>query len=184
MPLNKDQQKIVVLLVMVVIGVYAYYTQLLKPTLLRIKDDQVKYEDLKAKIETAERQARRLPAMREELERLQVDLSNLEKQLPKDKDVPNIIRILTREAAQENLTFVKLSPKPLSKKEFFEVIPFEVNFTGPLQAFTRFLSSLGQQDRIFQAQGINLSPSGSAVDGGGVQNLSISLTILTYAYAG
>lgn len=184
MPLTKEQQKIVVLLVMVVLGVYMYYTQLLKPTLIKIKDDQVKYEDLKAKIETAERQARRLPAMREELDRLQVDLSNLEKQLPKDKDVPNIIRILTREAAQENLTFVRLAPKPTTKREFFDVIPFDVTFTGPLHAFTRFLASMGQEDRIFQAQGINLSPAGSPTDGGGVQNLSITLTILTYAYAG
>ena len=108
----------------------------------------------------------------------------LEKQLPRDQDKPNIIRALTREALQENLEFERLAPKPVETRDFFQVIPFDLQFAGNLQSLARFLASLGQQDRIFQAQGIKLNPRGNITDGGGVVPLSITLMIQTYAYSG
>ena len=157
---------------------------MLKPTLSDINTRETKYKDLIAKIETAERQARRLPALQNELAALQVELSSLEKQLPKDKDVPNIIRTLTREALQEGLTFSRLSPKAAARQQYFDIIPFDLSFTGTLHSFARFLASLGQQDRIFQAQNITLSPSGVQSDTQGFTILNIQLTIQTYAYSG
>src|SRR5262245_9235513 len=124
--LTKQQQQMLVLVVAFVFGGgYVYWNYMLKPTLENIKTRQVKYNDLIAKSETAERQARRLPALQQELAALQVELSSLEKQLPKDKDIPNIIRTLTREALQENLQFARFGPKPPSRQQFFEIIPFD-----------------------------------------------------------
>jgi len=183
--LTKQQQQMIAMVAAFLLGGgYFYWNFMLKPTLDNIKVREEKYHDLLAKIETAERQARRLPALQNELAKLQVDLASLEKQLPKDKDVPNIIRILTREALQQGLQFMRLGPKPLSKQQFFEIIPFDVQFTGTMHSLARFLASLGQQDRIFQAQNITLVPAGSQSDLQGVVNLSITLTIQTYSYAG
>lgn len=163
---------------------YGYFTYLLKPTLNDIQQKQTKLKDLSAQIENAERQARRLPALMAEKEQLEKELVTLEKQLPRDQDKPNIIRTLTREALQEGMEFERLTPKNVEPRDFFQVIPFDVAFTGNLHSLARFLASLGQQDRIFQAQNIRLTPRGSIADGGGVINLSISLAIQTYAYSG
>ena len=165
-------------------GGYFYWNFMLKPTMASIREREEKYQDLLTKISTAERQARRLPALQSELAKLQLDLTSLEKQLPKDKDIPNIIRILTREAIQQGLQFVRLSPKPQNKQQYFEIIPFELQFTGNMHALARFLASLGQQDRIFQAQNISLAPAGGQSESQGVVNLNINLTIQTYSYAG
>src|SRR5690242_1782192 len=111
--LTKQQQQLVAALLMGVIGgSYFYWTYMLRPTLAQIKERQAKYTELTGKIETAERQARRLPALQLEYATLQQDLLSLEKQLPTDKDLPNIIRVLTRQALQENLQFGRLAPKP------------------------------------------------------------------------
>lgn len=183
--LTKQQQQIIALALMFVVGGgYFYWNFMLKPTLEKIKTNEATYADLIAKIETAERQARRLPALQNELAKLEVDLASLEKQLPKDKDVPNIIRILTREAIQQGLQFVRLGPKPANRQQYFEIIPFDLQFTGTMHSLARFLSSLGQQDRIFQAQNITMTPGGSATDSQGVVNLNLTLTIQTYSYAG
>lgn len=182
--LTKQQQQTIGLIVMVVVGGgYFYWNYMLKPTMKSIRENQVKYEDLLAKIKTAENQAKRLPALQNELAKLELDLASLEKQLPKGKDLPNIIRILTREAVQEGLSFVRFGPKAPIKQQFFEVIPFDIQFTGTVHALARFLASLGQQDRIFQAQNISLVPTGSS-DQQGVVNLNMTLTIQTYSYAG
>ncbi len=183
--LTKQQQQIVVFVAMFVIGGgYFYWSYMLKPTLENIHQREQKYQELLAKIDTAERQARRLPALQNELALLQQDLTALEKQLPKDKDIPNILRILTREAIQESMQFVRLSPRPATRQQYFEIIPFDIQFTGTLHSLARFLTSLGQQDRIFQAQNISLTPAGSQSDPQGLVPLTINLTIQTYAYAG
>jgi Tfp pilus assembly protein PilO len=122
--------------------------------------------------------------MQNELAQLQTDLVFLEKQLPKDKDIPNILRTLSREAIQENLQFVRLVPKPAVQQQYFEILPFDLQFTGNLQSFVRFLASLGQQERIFQAQNIQLTLGSGPAEALGNIVLSINLTIQTYAYAG
>lgn len=182
--LTKQQQQIVAIAVLIVVGGgYVYWNYLLKPTLAKIEVEEAKHKDLIAKIETAERQARRLPALQNELANLQVELGALEKQLPKGKDLPNILRLLTREAIQEDLQFASLTPKAAVRQQFFEIIPFDVTFTGSLQSLARFLASIGQQDRIFQAQNISLSRAGGSAEEGLI-NLRITLTIQTYAYTG
>ncbi len=182
---KQQQQLIAAVFIFVLGGGYVYWNYLLKPTLEKIRVSKDKHAELLSKIETAERQARRLPALQNELALLQTDLSSLEKQLPKDKDMPNILRTLTKEAVQENLQFTSLAPKTPLKQQYFEILPFDVQFTGTLHSLARFLASLGQQDRIFQAQNIQLSPgSGSGPESNGLNNLNIKLTIQTYAYAG
>jgi type IV pilus assembly protein PilO len=182
--MNQQQQMMVVASLIIVGGLYVYWTYLLKPTMDKIKTQQQTYQELVQKIETAERQARRLPVLQQELAKLQGDLSQMEKQLPKDKDLPNILRTLTREAVQEDLAFARLAPKPPQRQQYFEIIPFDVQFTGTLHSLARFLASLGQQDRIFQASNISLSPAGANTENSGVTNLNINLSIQTYAYAG
>jgi type IV pilus assembly protein PilO len=184
--LTRQQQQTIAIAAMVVIGGgYVYWNYMLKPTLEDIRTRSERHKQLLAEIETAEIQARRLPALQNELAVLQLDLSSLEKQLPKDRDVPNIIRTLTREALQENLQFSSLSPKSASKQQYFDILPFELKFIGTLHAFIRFLASLGQQDRIFQAQNISLTPNSGSPDAQqGIMPLNISFTIQTYAYSG
>ncbi len=156
--LTKQQQQLIGAIVFLVVGGgYFYWSYMLKPTMAQITEREAKYKDLTAKIETAERQARRLPALQLEYATLQQDLLSLEKQLPTDKDLPNIIRVLTRQALQENLQFMKLAPKPSIHQTYFEIIPFDLQFSGTLHSLARFLAALGQQDRIFQAQNLNLS---------------------------
>lgn len=182
--MSQQQQTMVAAALLVVGGIYVYWNYLLKPTMDKIAQQQTTYAELVAKIERAERQARRLPVLQAELAKLQVELAAMEKQLPKDKDLPNILRTLTREALQENLTFARLAPKAAQRQQYFEIIPFDVQFTGTLHALARFLASLGQQDRIFQAANISLAPAGGSGENTGLTLLNINLAIQTYAYSG
>lgn len=182
--LTKEQKEIIMVSVAMAIGTYFFWTKVMGPLKEEIKSMQTKLNDLNSKVETARIQSLRLPLLRQEVEQLQTELSALEKQLPKDKDVPNILRVLTKEAMQQNLVFNRLTPKQLTKKEYFEIIPFDLQFTGSLHSLGRFLSSLGQQDRIFQSQNINFTPASATGDQLGLVSLTITLTIQTYAYAG
>lgn len=182
--LTKQQQQTIVLIVMFVFGGgYAYINYMMKPTNERIQKAEAKLTDLRTRIERAERQSRRLPALEAEYEQLQRDLADLEKQLPKDQNVPNIIRTLTDEANRENMVFTRLAPRKTTRQNYFEIIPFDLQFKGSLHSLARFLAALGQQERIFKAEDITLTPIGGDLQTLGVP-LSIQLAIQTYAYRG
>lgn len=183
--LSKEQQQMIATVLIVLFGGgYVYWNYLLSPTMTAIQEKQTRYRDLYAKIEEAEKQARRLPALKSELDQLQVELVTLEKQLPTDKDIPSILRMLTKESSTYGVEFVRLAPRQPIRQQYFEIIPFELQVTGGLHNFARFLSSLGQQDRIFQAQNITMSPGGGNPDLLGFVPLTITLLIQTYAYTG
>jgi len=183
--LTKQQQQILVIAVMIIGGGgYGYWNYLLKPTLISIEQNEKKHKDLVAKIEKSRRQARRLPALQNQVEKLRTELAELEKQLPTDKNIPDIIRTLTREALIQELEFKSMiPPKSPIKKQYFEIIPFKLRLSGTLSSLARFLSSLGQQERIFKASNIKLNPLSTDPGIRGIP-LSISLTIETYAYSG
>jgi type IV pilus assembly protein PilO len=184
--LSKQQQQMIALVLIFVFGGgYVYFNYFLNPTREKIKEREVKLTDLVGQIENAERQARRLPQLQAEYAQLQTLLSSLEKQLPTDKDLPGILRVVTREAATENLVFVSLKPNEPKRDQsgYFEVLDFEVQMTGSLQSFVRFMSSLGQQDRIFQFERLSLVGSGQG-EGSGLVNLNLTFTLKTYAYVG
>jgi type IV pilus assembly protein PilO len=182
--ISKEQQVIVAVVVGLLFLGYFYWTSMLSPTLKAIDQKKVTLADLEAKVAHAEQQAKRLPALQRELEQLQIELAVLEKQLPTAKDMPGVLRIVTREALQENVNFVSLRPLEPRREGFFDVLDFEVAMTGGLTSFVRFIASLGQQDRIFQIEQVRMGLSGQATDSTGAPTLNINFLLKTYAYAG
>lgn len=182
--LTKQQQQLLAMAILFIFGGgYVYLNFMLKPTLAKIRENKTRLEDLIRQIEQAEQQAKRLPQLQAEYAQLQLQLETMEKQLPTDKDIPGVLRIVTREAMQENLAFVSLKPNDPRRdpSNFFDVLEFEVQMNGPLQAFVRFMASLGQQERIFQFERLSLTVNSTDT---GLANLSINFLLKTYAYAG
>ena len=181
--LTKEQQYMIVGLVVLIGCLYAYWNYLLNPTMQKIVEQEKKHKSLVSQIEKAKRQAKRLPALKNQSEKLERDLAKLEKQLPKGTDMPNILRTITREAMRENLEFSKIAPAGNKRRTYFESIPFSLAISGGLHSVVRFLAAMGQQERIFQASDLKLRPGGKSIDGGKT-NLKIDLKLETYAYRG
>ena len=180
--LTKEQQYLIVAVIGLCLGLYFYWSYLLKPTSEKISSQAKKLADLKNQVQQAERQAKRLPALKSEYDTLQKELAGIERQLPKDRDMPNIIRTITREALRENLEFAKVVPNNVERQEYFEKLPFSLEMKGSLHSLARFLAALGQQERIFGAGDLTLRPGTTAIDG--QVGLTITLTLETYAYQG
>ena len=182
--LSKEQQIIIGCLIGFVVIVYMYWSYLMKPILNDIQTKQTKLDSLQAQVDQAERQAKRLPALKSELEKLEIELSSLEKQLPTAKDIPGIIRIITKEANAQSINFVSMRPLDPRRDQYFDVISFDMSMTATLNNLAHFLASLGQQDRIFQIEQVKLSGGGQPGKGGGSPSLNVNFLLKTYAYAG
>jgi Tfp pilus assembly protein PilO len=181
--LTKEQQMLIVAIVFAGIIVWGYWTQLISPLLSDIKVKSEKLQGLQAQVEQAQRQAAQFPILSAQYEKVKAEVAQIEKQLPRDQDVPSILRLITQQALDHNIHFVSLRPLDPKSETLFNVIEFEVAVTGGLSAFARFVAAIGQQERIFQVEQVKMtliSQTEPTVE----PNLNINFQLKTFAYAG
>src|SRR5437763_938059 len=77
---------------------YAYYSLVYAPLGKIIEQDQLNVASLNQKLDAARLRAGQLSKIQAEMAGLQVDVAQLEKQLPKDRELPSLIRIFTHRA--------------------------------------------------------------------------------------
>ncbi len=124
-------------------------------------------EKQESDIKLAAQQAAKLPALIAENERLKKRLSELQAQLPEEKEASALLRQVSELALKSGLDVVlwkpTFNPKEKEKfvhpsKEVFE-IPVDVEIRGSYHKFGQFFSSLTRLSRIVNLPAINMKPS-------------------------
>src|SRR5690349_8762258 len=143
----KDRNTVMAILgsLIIIAGVmFAYNSYFYGPIAKEIKQKQVEVADLKQKLQVAMERAQQLGKMQQEMASLQVDVAQLEKQLPKDRELPALIRVLTHRAESYGITLGNIQPgKPISKG-LYEEIPYVMSVTASFHGLGHFLESLGK----------------------------------------
>ncbi len=103
----------------------------------------------------------RLPALVAENERLQRQLTELQLQLPEEKEVSGLLKQVSLSGVKSGLHVMTWKPKAKvvhQSKEVFE-IPVEVEMRGSFHNFGQFFSSLTKLNRIVNLNDINIKVS-------------------------
>lgn len=159
---------------------FVYSTYIYGPISQDIKADQKTLTDLKGKLELAEARAQQLSKMQQEMATLQVDVAQLEKQLPKERELPALIRVLTHRAESYGLTLGSLSPGKAVSKGSYDEIPYSVSVTSSFHSLGHFLTALGKGDRLFAARNLALTPAANKTDGSKTVNATFQLIAFKY----
>ncbi len=160
MKLSKQQQQQIFLGLIVAGGaIYAYVNFCIKPTEEKRAKIEAELNDVLDKVEVMRRTANRLPALQKDYESLKLEVGKAEKKLPKEKNVEEILRIVTDESIKHRISVGSFSPGTEAQKNYFVEIPFGLNIKGNLHSLGKFLTILGQQERILSARNLNISYS-------------------------
>ena len=139
---------------------YGYSTWVYSPLHKDILKMQMDVDDLNGKLKVAQDRAQQLSKMQQEMANLQVDVAGLEKQLPKDRELPSLIRVITHRAESYGVVVGTLTPgKPISKG-LYDEIPYSVALTASFHGLGHFLSAMGKGDRLFAARNLAVTPAG------------------------
>ena len=107
-------------------------------------------------------------------------MAQLEKQLPKDRELPALIRVLTHRAESYGITLGSLAPgKPISKG-LYDEIPYNVILTTSFHSLGHFLTALGKGDRLFAARNLAFTPTSSKTDPSKTVNATFQLIAFKY----
>ena len=182
MAMNQEQQKQIVMVV-VAAGIFGniYFSKLLKPVQAEIVSQESELASVNSRIESFRVTANQRDQLLKRVEDLKVKVAAVEKRLPRDRNVQDIIRIVSELAAKHGVSYSSFSPMGEQNSALFVEIPFGLSVTGSVLSINKFLAALGQQERILSARTLSLSYSADPKKN---QTVTGTFTLVAFVYNG
>ena len=112
-------------------------------------------------LENKVRENAELEAYRPKLAEIERQLASLKQQLeierrivPDEKEVDGFMRMLDSEAMKAGIELRRYTAKPVSAKEFYTEVPFEMELDGPYYSMLNFFDRVGKLERIVNVSGL------------------------------
>lgn len=147
------------------------------------------------KLQAKMRENAELEAYRPKLADIERQLANLKQQLdierrivPDEKEVDNFMRMVSSEARKAGIEIRRYTAKPVSNKDFYSEVPFEVELDGPYYSVLGFFDRVGKLERIVNVNNLLVASTKKPMDAKAkhtyayAPNESVVATCLTTTY--
>jgi type IV pilus assembly protein PilO len=134
-----------------------------------------------AKLNENEAIARNLPRFKEEVEKLNGELTKVVEELPNSREIPNLLETISNLAAINGLEVIFLKPNNDVDKGFYAEVPIQVKVRGGYHEVGLFLDSIAKLPRIINVSNVTLGNPRSEERQEGVI-LDVNATATTYRY--
>jgi len=144
---------IVVSLALAGTGIYF----LAKPKFDLNKENQVKLDQMKAEIDRLKPQLAREADLDREIASLEQQLESMRKIVPDEKEADRFIRDVQEKAQEAGIIIRRYTSKPVSTREFYAELPFELELDGRYYQVLNFFERLGRLERIVNVTDVKMS---------------------------
>lgn len=158
-----------------IILTYLFVWQTVRPRLLQ---HERKEQSLRQEFVIKHAVAANLNVYRAQLTKLRRSFGALLRQLPGKTQVPSLLEDISDTASAAGLKQKLFKPGTESQKEFYAVLPIQMQLTGGYHQFGEFVSDIAALSRIVTLHNINIKP----IKSGAYNELSLTLTAKTYRY--
>lgn len=117
------------------------------------------------------RENNELESYRPKLKDMERQLANLKQQLeierrivPDEKQVDSFIESMDAEAQKAGVELRRYAAKPISSKEYYTEVPFDMELDGPYYSMLNFFDRVGKLERIVNISGLLVSTSKKPTD--------------------
>jgi type IV pilus assembly protein PilO len=100
---------------------------------------------------------RDLEKFKGQVERLNVELTNALTQLPNEKEIPEILKSISRLGKESNLEFFLFKPKPEEPQQFYAKVPIDLVVVGSYHNTGLFFDKIGKLPRIINVLDFNMT---------------------------
>jgi Tfp pilus assembly protein PilO len=108
----------------------------------------VERKKLETSVQSAQLQVANLDKIRKEREALEVQLKEISKRLPGERESAEVLRSVESLAGRSGLTLAGVKRRPTRSQELYAELPMEVGVGGGYQELVRFADQLAQLDRL------------------------------------
>ena len=172
---------ILIVLLCVIAGLYFY---------LFFRPQQEELTMLKAKRDQTIKDLNESAAIRKDLDRFRAQEKELNqklvdalKQLPNEKEIPEILKNITQLGKESNLEFTLFKPKPEEPQQFYAKVPIELIVLGNYHSTGLFFDKVTKLARIINVVDFNMTRAKEVKGKGEGENLlKTSCLINTYRF--
>ncbi len=150
---------------------------------------------VQTKLQAKMRENAELEAYKPKLADIERQLASLKQQLeierrivPDEKEVDNFMRMVSGEARQAGVEIRRYTARPVSARDFYTEVPFEVELDGPYYSMLGFFDRLGKLERIVNVNNLLVASTRKPSDAKArktyqyAPNESVVATCLTTTY--
>ena len=164
------QKGIIVGILCIMIGYVYFFTSFLPffhhPMRSKIASLSSEYEKMSAELEKARKTVGNLAKLEAEYNRLHDKWIAAQGLLPKDKEVADLLRKVTRIGSQAGIDFLLFEPQEAIQKEFITENPVRVKIRGEYHQLGIFLSKIANLERIVNVSNLMVKPGDDKQEGG------------------
>jgi type IV pilus assembly protein PilO len=100
--------------------------------------------------------------LQSEMDALQKQLATLQTIVPEDKDTDQFILMVQSAAMSSGVSVRRLVAKPVTAKQYYFEMPFDIEADGPYYSVLDFFSRLGRLSRIINVGDLKLTAIGTS----------------------
>jgi type IV pilus assembly protein PilO len=100
--------------------------------------------------------------LQSEMDALQKQLATLQTIVPEDKDTDQFILMVQSAAMSSGVSVRRLVAKPVTARQYYFEMPFDVEADGPYYSVLDFFSRLGRLSRIINVGDLKLTAIGTS----------------------
>jgi len=147
----------------------------------RLAGLKAEYGQLQEKIERGRVAERRLPQLREEVRRIELDLNRLLEILPTKRNTEELIKKIEALTRQGDFFLKDFRPKEYVNKDFYAEWPIDVVLDGTYHNLALFFDKMARFSRIINVESLTMTGYPDARLG---RTLGATFTLKTFIYLG
>jgi len=136
----------------------AFYFLVYQPKTDEIRRARDEVSNLKRKVMRARKEAKELPKWEAKEAEVDAQFKLALKLLPNEKEVPSLLRNITKLGADSNLEFRLFTPRKESPEHFYYRLPVSIEISGTYHDVATFFDKVGRMERIVNILNVSMKP--------------------------
>ena len=171
--------KVLAFILIFALPAVAFFFLFLKPNLAEIDRLTAQQTQLEQELQKAKTRARDLPKLEADLARIQLEFDKKSALLPREKEIPQLLRDISALGTNTGLDFLRFKPMPAVPRDFYNDVPVSINVRGPYHSVGSFFDRVSKLERIVSVTNIKMS---SPKLEGGEMLLNSDCQLVTYQF--
>jgi len=171
--------KVAIVAVILLLPIVIFYFLFYQPKAEKITSLTNKTVQLKKEVQEAKSKAANIGQFEKELAEAKIKFEEMAMLLPKDKEIPKLLKDISSLGRNAGLDFFTFKPLAETPKDFYAELPVSINVRGPYHNMGFFFDQVSKLERIVSVTNIKMS---SPKKEGGEMLLKSDCKLVTYRF--
>lgn len=179
---DSKNQKLVLVVMVLVLGVYFWYARVYSPNLEIIEAKSVEHERILTDLRNVELKAKSFDALKAEYESLFMQYQNISSLLPDKRQLEGLLIQLHQSAVTTETEITSVTPQVPVPTGFYQTNAFRMEVAGNYHSLGRFFASIANYSFIANIRNVQFSavPLAGATDIDDKKTLTAAFDVDTY----